>query len=144
MPIVTAYDTLGQEGLTHSLKQTNSKIMFLDPSLLPKLMEPLKAAPNIDHLVYDNNIDVKQAHIDALKKEYPKLNIISLDDLIKLGEENPVDRNMPDPEDLACIMYTSGSTGPPKGVLLKHRNIIASRKPLPRALAGNPCVAQFC
>jgi long-chain acyl-CoA synthetase len=133
MPIVTAYDTLGQEGLTHSLKQTNSRIMFLDPTLLPKLMEPLKAAAKIEHLIYDDNTDVKQEHIDALKNAYPKLNIISFPELVKLGEENPVDRTMPDPEDLACIMYTSGSTGTPKGVLLKHKNVVAASKLLLRA-----------
>jgi len=30
------------------------------------------------------------------------------------------------PDDLAMIMYTSGTTGNPKGVLLSHRNIISA------------------
>lgn len=29
----------------------------------------------------------------------------------------------PDPEDLACLFYTSGTTGGPKGVMLTHRNV---------------------
>jgi long-chain acyl-CoA synthetase len=29
-------------------------------------------------------------------------------------------------DDLAMIMYTSGTTGNPKGVLLTHRNIISA------------------
>jgi len=32
------------------------------------------------------------------------------------------------PDDLALIMYTSGTTGPPKGVKLTHRNLISQQK----------------
>ena len=37
-----------------------------------------------------------------------------------------VDPVPPAPEDLCCIMYTSGSTGPPKGVPLKHKAVLAA------------------
>ena len=30
------------------------------------------------------------------------------------------------PDDTACIIYTSGTGGVPKGVMLSHRNIIAN------------------
>ncbi len=32
------------------------------------------------------------------------------------------------PDDMCMVMYTSGTTGPPKGVRLSHRNLIAQRK----------------
>lgn len=34
----------------------------------------------------------------------------------------------PSPADTAIIMYTSGSTGVPKGVVLSHRNMVATLK----------------
>ena len=126
MPIVTAYDTLGEEGLKHSLLQTHAKAIFLDPHLLPLLLGPLKEAKEVKHIIYNSVGDAKQDHIDKLGKEYEYLNIHSFDELRKIGEENPVDACPPSPEDLCCIMYTSGSTGTPKGVPLKHKNVVAA------------------
>ncbi|KAI9652215.1 MAG: long-chain fatty acid-CoA ligase [Alyxoria varia] len=126
MPIVTAYDTLGEEGLKHSLVQTKARAMFLDPHLLPKLNNPLKEAKSVEFVIYNVQGEAKQQDIDKLKNDHPNLTIMSFEELRKLGEDNPVDPTPPSSEDLCCIMYTSGSTGAPKGVLLKHKNVVAA------------------
>lgn len=41
-------------------------------------------------------------------------NIVSFDDVKKLGQANPADAKLPQSTDIAVIMYTSGSTGMPK------------------------------
>ncbi|EER25741.1 Long-chain-fatty-acid-CoA ligase, putative [Coccidioides posadasii C735 delta SOWgp] len=124
--IVTAYDSLGEEGVKHSLLQTHSSTIFLDPSLLPVLMKVLEDAKDLKNVIYDSASEVKQDNLDKLKSEFSHLNVMSFEELRKLGEENPVDPVPPSPEDLCCIMYTSGSTGPPKGVSLKHKNVVAA------------------
>lgn len=126
---MTAYDTLGEEGLKHSLLQTNAKVIFLDPTLLTKLINPLKTAKDIQHVIYnDIGKEVKTADIEKLKSEHPHLTIRSFTELRRLGEDSPIDPSPPQPDDLCCIMYTSGSTGTPKGVLLKHKNVVAASK----------------
>jgi len=141
MAIVTAYDTLGEEGLRHSMVATGAKAIFLDPHLLPTLGNVLKDATAVRHVIYNNQNQVKQDHIDKLKAAFPHVSICNVEELRKLGEENPVDPVPPSPEDLCCIMYTSGSTGTPKGVPLTHKNVVASGK-LTRFLGSIPVCCQ--
>jgi len=126
LPIVTAYDSLGQSGLTHSLVQTEAKAIFLDSQLLPQLVNPLKEATGVRYVIYNTDQPVKQEHIDKLKEAHEHLRIISIDELVKLGQENPIEPDPSGPEDLCGIMYTSGSTGTPKGVPLLEKNVIAA------------------
>ena len=55
--------------------------------------------------------------------------MMSFTQLLESGKSHPLPASelpsRPTSDDLHCIMYTSGSTGPPKGVLLTHGNIIA-------------------
>lgn len=126
MPIVTAYDTLGEDGLKHSMVATGAKVIFLDPHLLPTLVNVLVEAKEIKHVIWNSDNQVKQADVDKLKEAHPSVNILSFEDFRKLGEDNMVDPVPPTAESLCCIMYTSGSTGTPKGVPLKHKNVIAA------------------
>ncbi|ROW14645.1 hypothetical protein VPNG_03216 [Cytospora leucostoma] len=135
LPIVTAYDTLGEEGLRHSMVATGAKAIFLDPHLLPTLTNVLKSATEIKYVIWNSQNEAKAEQIEKLEAAYPHIEVISFEDLRKLGEENPAKPVPPQAEDLCCIMYTSGSTGTPKGVPLKHRNVVA-------AVAGVSVVVQ--
>ncbi|KAL8715288.1 MAG: hypothetical protein Q9220_001246 [cf. Caloplaca sp. 1 TL-2023] len=110
MPIVTAYDTLGEDGLQHSLCQTHAKAIYLEPHLLPKLIKPLTHAKDIQFVIYNSAADLQNADIEKLKNQHPRLKILSFDELQDLGKANPIDPVPPQPDDLCCIMYTSGST----------------------------------
>lgn len=141
MSIVTAYDTLGEEGLKHSMLQTKAKVMYTDPHLLPKLVKPFNNAKDIRVVIYSTKDKAELKHIEALTNAHPHLKVISFDDFVALGKDNPAEPIPPKSDDLACIMYTSGSTGTPKGVLIKHSNVVAASESKPWA-SGWPVLTQ--
>ena len=124
MPIVTAYATLGKEGLAHSLNETKAKAIFLDPQLTSILLSVLQTESSSLRVVIYHG-EPSKADLTILQTQND-LTIIHYDDLLVLGKQNPGEVVPPEPNDLACIMYTSGSVGRPKGVLLTHRNLIAA------------------
>ncbi|KAJ8142254.1 hypothetical protein OY671_004587 [Metschnikowia pulcherrima] len=139
MSIVTAYDTLGEQGLTHSLVSTESNAIFTDNTLLDSLVRPLQKAKHVRYIIHADDIDPEdkrvggkfyQDAVDAKKKLLevrPDLKFYSFGEVIALGKENadkPIEGKAK-PSDICCIMYTSGSTGDPKGVVITQANIMA-------------------
>jgi long-chain acyl-CoA synthetase len=128
IPIVTAYDTLGEEGLRHSLMATKAKAIFLEPQLLKTFINTLKDAKDIQYIIHntDSENEIDQADLDVLKSSHGHLTLLSFEQLRRLGQQTPMAPTPPSPDDLCCIMYTSGTSGTPKGVELKHKNVVAA------------------
>lgn len=147
IPIVTAYDTLGEEGLTHSLVETELSAVFTDNVLLDQLIKPLQKAKSVKYIIHGDKIDPEDKRLDGkfyenakkamdkILEVRPEIKFISFEECIELGKEaSDIEVKSAKPEDLSCIMYTSGSTGTPKGVVLTQGNIVA-------AIAGTTSVA---
>ncbi|KAI8616358.1 hypothetical protein BC830DRAFT_1241091 [Chytriomyces sp. MP71] len=122
--VTTAYATLGEEGLTYSLQECEVTTIFTNAELLPMVNKIAPAVKLLKNVIYNGTADLK--HLEKLQIEHPHLKVISLQELKLLGEAKPVPFVAPQAEDLALIMYTSGSTGPPKGVMITHANVIAA------------------
>ena len=107
-PISTAYDSLGPDGLAHSLNETEVKGMFTHAELLGTLTKIIGKCPTVKVVVYDGKPDA--GAIEALEKVREGLKAIHIDEVIKLGQENPVEARACKRDDIFCCMYTSGSS----------------------------------
>ncbi|KAF8968685.1 long-chain-fatty-acid-CoA-ligase [Flammula alnicola] len=125
--IATAYDTLGEEGLTHSLNEPNCIGLFTNAELLPTLHRVLAKTPSVKYVIFDG--EPSQDIVDDLHSVRDTIQVFSLNKLREIGKGLPlesIEARIPKPEYTALIMYTSGSTGAPKGVCITHANLVAS------------------
>ncbi|KAI8096555.1 uncharacterized protein BX664DRAFT_291492 [Halteromyces radiatus] len=122
MTIVTAYDTLGEEGLLHSMNETEVEAIFTTGELLPMVTKVAGKCSTLKFVVYAG--DAKSDHLEKLKNVIP--HVYTMNQVAQFGKANHREPRKPEPEDICCIMYTSGSTGNPKGVVLSHKNIVAA------------------
>lgn len=72
--------------------------------------------------------EVVVADDDLTNTENSPVPVIGLTDWLKRGETVETPSDYPTEEDLAAIVYTSGTTGKPKGVMLTHRNVMTNVK----------------
>ncbi|WWC69937.1 uncharacterized protein I206_103881 [Kwoniella pini CBS 10737] len=124
VPIATAYDSLGPDGLEHSLNETEVYGMFTNADLLGTLVKVIEQCKSVKLIVYDGKSE--DGAVEKVKAIRDDIKLIHLDEVIKIGREKPVESIPAKAEDVYCCMYTSGSTGTPKGVLLTHRNVVSA------------------
>jgi long-chain acyl-CoA synthetase len=98
-----------------------------DQEQVDKLLHVKARCPRLEHVVYDDPRGMR-----AYREPY----LISLADLMergrRFGSEHPTflddEIRKGTPDDVAIMLYTSGTTGTPKGTMLTHRNLVETAR----------------
>ncbi|GAA1304617.1 AMP-dependent synthetase/ligase [Saccharothrix xinjiangensis] len=121
---VGLYPTSPASEVAYLLSHSGARVLVAeDQEQVDKVLAVLDALPDLEHVVYLEPRGIRSRYTD------PRL--VSWDDFLALGarhrEDHPgaVARRVreAEPDDVVTLVYTSGTTGPPKGAMLTAANV---------------------
>jgi long-chain acyl-CoA synthetase len=118
---------LKQRELEFTLNDSGAAVLITLETLYRDVAAAVVPATPVRAVVTTSELDFLDAPFPALLAEVRRSQPAGTHDLLELalahaGQE--LDRVVLGPDDVAFLTYTSGTTGPPKGAMNTHRNVV--------------------
>ncbi|XP_037575027.1 long-chain-fatty-acid--CoA ligase 4 [Dermacentor silvarum] len=121
IPLVTMYATLSNDDIVSAVNVTEVTHLVTSADLLTRVVSVVAKMPSLTHIVYMESPNAKPP---APLAKGPQ--VIPFSSLEERGADHELEECSPSPDDVAIVMFTSGSSGMPKGVMASHRNLISA------------------
>ena len=108
------YATSSVEQVAHLLRDATPRVLIADRQFLPVVQAARQLVPGVEHVVCVDGPD-EAADLDLMQLRLEGRGFDAEAAAAAIG-----------PDDLLALVYTSGTTGPPKGVEVSHANVLAT------------------
>ncbi|KAE8677959.1 Long chain acyl-CoA synthetase 3 [Hibiscus syriacus] len=130
---VPLYDTLGAGAVEFIICHAEVSIAFVEEKKINELFKTFPASREYLKSIVSFGKVTPEQKAEAEKHD---LAIYSWEEFLQLGENKTFDLPVKKKTDICTIMYTSGTTGDPKGVLISNESIVTLIAGVKRLLAS--------
>ena len=119
--VSTLFTSLSAESLIRTMNQIKSRILITSNEFLPTIQKIIFKLTSLQYIIVVCD-EVNGQYEDICIGIEKGIKVIPFHQMVKTGSQ--IKRPLVLPSDKAVLMFTSGSTGEPKGILLSHENVV--------------------